>query len=219
MTSRIIILRHGITEGNKNRWFYGSTDLPLLEEGREELRRKRERGFYPGIPEDAGFFTTGLVRTDETLELVYGKHEPTYIPELQEMKFGEYECHNFDELKDDPVFTLWGYDEAGDVELPGGESRNQFVRRIMAGYHRLMALHNDRAEAAALKGREAVDVVVCHGGVIGSLMQEIFPGERSTMWDWIPEPGCGYIWTVEDGRPVKYALIGEIMESYIEETE
>ena len=219
MRSKIIVLRHGKTEGNKNRWFYGSTDLHLIDEGKKEILERRESGFYPEIPQNAGFFTTGLARTDETLALVYGKHESTHIEELQEMKFGEYECHNFDELKDDPVFSLWGYDEVGDVTLPGGESRNQFMRRIMAGYHRLMALHNDRAEAAALRAEEAVDVLICHGGVIAGIMQEIFPGERNSMWDWMPEPGCGYIWEIEDGRPVGHVLIGELTTSYIEDAE
>ena len=213
------MLRHGKTEGNKNRWFYGSTDLHLIDEGREEILDRKAEGFYPEIPQNAGFFTTGLTRTDETLELVYGTHEATHIEELQEMKFGEYECHSFDELKDDPVFSLWGYDEVGDVTLPGGESRNQFMRRIMAGYHRLMALHNDRAEAAALKAEEAVDVLICHGGVIAGIMQEIFPGEKNSMWEWMPEPGCGYIWEIEDGKPVGHILIGELTAYYIEEPE
>ena len=37
MESRIILIRHGITEGNKKRWFYGAADIPLSQEGREEL--------------------------------------------------------------------------------------------------------------------------------------------------------------------------------------
>lgn len=219
MESKIIVLRHGRTEGNLNRWFYGSADLHLAESGRNEILRKKEEGVFPEIPEDAGFFTTGLTRTYETLELIYGKQSPTHIEELQEMKFGDYECRSFEELKNDPVFTLWGYDETGDVALPNGESRNQFMRRIMAGYHRLMALHNDRAEAAALKGREAVDVLICHGGVISGMMQNIFPGERSSMWDWMPEPGSGYIWIIEDGKPAGHILIGETTTYYGREVE
>ncbi|MCR4669509.1 MAG: histidine phosphatase family protein [Clostridia bacterium] len=219
IVSRIIVLRHGRTEGNLNRWFYGSTDLHLAEEGRREILQKKEMGFYPGIPENAGFYTTGLIRTNETLELLYGKQSTASIEELQEMKFGEYECRCFDELKDDPVFALWGYDEMGDVALPGGESRNQFMRRIMAGYHRLMALHNDRALAASLRGEEAVDVLICHGGVIAGIMQQIFPGERQSMWDWMPEPGSGYIWTVKDGKPSEHILIGETTTYYIEDAE
>ena len=30
---KLTLLRHGITEGNRRRLYYGSTDLPLLSEG------------------------------------------------------------------------------------------------------------------------------------------------------------------------------------------
>ena len=33
MISCIHFIRHGITEGIQNRWYYGSTDMPLVEEG------------------------------------------------------------------------------------------------------------------------------------------------------------------------------------------
>ena len=217
MTSTLIVLRHGRTVGNTNRWFYGSADIPLSDEGREELLRKKEEGAFPEVPEDAGFFTTGLSRTEETLRLIWGEREPVRIEELQEMKFGEYECRCFDELKDDPVFARWGWDETGDIELPGGESRNRFMRRIMSGYQKLMALHDERARAAAEEGREATDVLICHGGVIAGIMQEIFPGEKENMWGWIPEPGSGYIWTVRDGKPAEHVLIGETTVYYTEE--
>ena len=37
MLSRIYLIRHGKTEGNRNHWYYGSTDLPLTEEGAGEI--------------------------------------------------------------------------------------------------------------------------------------------------------------------------------------
>ena len=39
MASKIYLIRHGITEGNQKKWFYGAADIPLADEGREELRR------------------------------------------------------------------------------------------------------------------------------------------------------------------------------------
>ena len=39
MKSYIHFIRHGVTEGNANRWFYGWADVNLLPEGVEELKR------------------------------------------------------------------------------------------------------------------------------------------------------------------------------------
>ena len=41
MSSKILFLRHGITEGNKNKWFYGALDLPLLDEGKAEITDRK----------------------------------------------------------------------------------------------------------------------------------------------------------------------------------
>ena len=38
MVSKIYLIRHGITEGNEKRWYYGGADLPLTEGGREALK-------------------------------------------------------------------------------------------------------------------------------------------------------------------------------------
>ena len=44
MVSKLIVIRHGITEGNEKRWFYGKTDLPLLEKGKETLLEYKRAG-------------------------------------------------------------------------------------------------------------------------------------------------------------------------------
>lgn len=184
------MIRHGITEGNKNRWFYGAADIPLAEEGRAQLGDLRDRDFYPAVPEDALYYTSGLVRTEETLRIIYGDRPHMVLPDLQEMNFGDYECRAFDGLDGDSVFMKWGYDEDGDIALPGGESRNEFTARVRRGLDELLALH-------IKNGRTSV--LVCHGGPISCIMQQLFPGSKGTMWDWMPEPGHGYILDF-DGR-------------------
>ena len=89
MESKILIIRHGITEGNKKKWFYGATDIGLCEEGVSELIEQRNSGFYPDIPEGAQFFTTGMKRTEETLEILFGDVEHGRITDMKEMNFGD----------------------------------------------------------------------------------------------------------------------------------
>ena len=47
MESRICLIRHGITEGNKNKLYYGFADIPLAEEGIYQLKELAAAGIYP----------------------------------------------------------------------------------------------------------------------------------------------------------------------------
>lgn len=48
MISRIYLIRHGITEGNQKKWFYGAADIPLAEEGLQDFRRPCGKGRLSG---------------------------------------------------------------------------------------------------------------------------------------------------------------------------
>ena len=65
---KLTLLRHGYTEGNRRRLYYGSTDLPLLPEGWEALAVLREQGGYPTA---ARYYTSGMLRTEQTLLALY----------------------------------------------------------------------------------------------------------------------------------------------------
>ena len=205
MESRIILLRHGLTEGNQRRWFYGGIDIPLTEEGRQQLKERREAGVYPPVPEDAQVFTSGLIRTEETLELTYGPRPHGRIPELREYRFGRFEARNYDELskaggRELEIFNRWAYDETGEVALPGGESRSEFRERSRQGVERLLEAHR----AYGKKRRESgmpVTLMVCHGGVISQMLLTMFGHLEGTMWDYIPAPGLGYVVSLTKGEP------------------
>ena len=48
MKTKICLIRHGITEGNQKRLYYGSSDIPLAEEGIEMLRSLSAQGNLSG---------------------------------------------------------------------------------------------------------------------------------------------------------------------------
>lgn len=219
MASKILFLRHGITEGNKNRWFYGGLNLHLLPEGIENLNQKKASGYYPEIPDNAQYFTTGLIRTEETLETLFGKKVHETIPELREMEFGEYEGRTFQDLENDPLFQNWTYDETGDVAFPGGETRNQFAQRIIRGKEILLGKHKLKELEVRHNGKDAFTVMICHGGVIASLIHDMFPGERESMWDWITEPGGGYLVEMGPHGPMTHKQLGDIIYYYPREDE
>lgn len=53
-------------------------------------------------------------------------------------------------------------------------------------------------------GKDAVSILVCHGGVIAASMEILFPQVQTTFWEWIPDPGHGYTVYFEESEPIKY---------------
>ena len=70
----------------------------------------------------------------------------------------------------------------------------------MAGFKDLRNRHALKELKMRHKEDEALSIVVCHGGTISAVMQDIFPGEKDNFYQWIPDPGHGYILTLEDGK-------------------
>ena len=95
MRSQIVLIRHGITEGNEQRMYYGSTNVSLSERGKHLLEKQRDEGLYP-TSEDAQYFTTGMLRTEQTLKIIYGEHEHGVIEDLRELDFGEFEMRTYE---------------------------------------------------------------------------------------------------------------------------
>ena len=176
--SVIYLIRHGRTDANRKRLYCGATDVPLDAEGVSELQSLRDKG---GYPPSYGLITitSGLKRAVQTFEVLFGKYPAAAVSGLREMDFGRFEMHSYDELKNDPDYQAWIKDETGDARCPGGESSNEFCRRVYAAFDALAAMEEDA-------------VVVCHGGVISRIMARLFPGEGRNFYEWQPPAGHGY---------------------------
>lgn len=183
---RIVLLRHGRTEGNERMLYYGSTDVPLSLGGREELHTLRAAGGYPDI---AGMrvYTSGMRRTEETLDILYGAVPHAAVPAMRELDFGDFEMHTYEELKDDPRFVAWCQGDNERNVTPGGESGEQADRRALAGFEELLRRGEDF-------------LLVCHAGPISAIMSRLFPRKEKNRFYWLPDNGRGYLLTLEDGK-------------------
>lgn len=178
-TRQLLLLRHGRTKANEEHLYCGSTDWPLSEEGRKCLMQKR--GVYGTDWES--FYTSGLIRTKETLEILFGEQRAAKEePDLREMDFGAFEGKFYEMLKDDPAYQDW---ISGDNErntCPGGESGEQMKERVLSALDRI--LHRNPAKRI---------VIVTHGGPIAAIMQQLFPEKNLNRYEWKPECGEGYL--------------------------
>ena len=175
---RLLLIRHGVTEGNEKRWYYGSTDLPLTEAGRAQLLAKKSAGVYPAL-DGARLIVTPLKRTQESAAILFPGAPFEVWTELREVDCGAFECRSYEEMKDEPAYQQWLADDWYATAPPGGESLAAAEVRMRAGLARLLALEGDAA-------------VVCHGGTIIVFMQALFPAVEKTQYEWQPKPGEGW---------------------------
>lgn len=176
----IHLIRHGKTTANEKRLYCGRTDLPLSESGAEEILLLKNQGIYPSADM---FFTSGLLRTEQTLDIIYGKVNKKVVPDIAEYKFGRFEMKSYEELKEQSDYQTWITDETGDFQCPDGESKKQFDNRVKKGYDRIInEIQQNKCDSA---------FVSCHGGVIACIMEYLFPNTQN-FYEWQPKPGHGY---------------------------
>lgn len=166
----IYLIRHGKTEANEKHLYCGSTDLPLSNAGREELQN-----IHYDV-NDVRFISSGMKRTNETLQILFGDVPYEMNSRLREVDFGIFEMHSYEQLKDTPEYQAW---LAGDNEAnipPNGESGLQIKERALAAFSEI----------------KENTCIITHGGVIAAIMTHLFPDENRNRYEWQPEPGRGY---------------------------
>ena len=189
----IHLIRHGKTLANEKNLYYGQTDLPLSENGAEELVLLKNQGIYPASADM--FFTSGLLRTEQTIDIIYGKVGRTRVPGIAEYNFGLFEMKSHDELKDREDYQAWLSDETDETECPGGESKNRFIRRVIEGYSSVLSKVINSGSVSAF--------VSCHGGTIVCVMEHLQP-DMNNFYNWLPQPGRGYTLIYAEGQFCKY---------------
>lgn len=171
---RLVLLRHGETEGQSSIRYYGSTDVALSHEGREQMRAARRL-----LPDEAFDFAIAspLQRSWQATRIVWPRGRLVLIDELAEIDFGEWEGLTADEIAsvNPPAYRHW-QERSDDFAFPGGEHRRAFRARVAAGLRRVEA-----------SGARSV-VGALHHGVIRTISEELC----GTKFDGPPIAlGCG----------------------------
>ena len=191
---KLHIIRHGYTAATEKHLYCGKTDLPLSESGTREIRNLKIHGIYPGAE---AFITSGMQRAEMTLDLIYGSVPRTALSGFAEYDFGDFEMRSYEELKEIPEYIDWMLDETGEISCPGGESRLGNSERVMDTFSTLLKnLEKSKPDAA----------LICHGGTISVIMDNLFGGERN-FYEWQPSPGRGYTITFEKDNSHTYQTI------------
>ncbi|RFA21228.1 histidine phosphatase family protein [Subtercola boreus] len=164
--THLALVRHGQTDWNLAKRIQGSTDIPLNDTGRAEARATAAE--LVGHHFDA-VLTSPLGRARETAGIIAAALDlpgPIAVAGLVERNYGEAEGLDYEELHSRfPEHTL----------VPGRESHRQVQERV----------HAALIEVAERRPGQSL-VVVCHGGVISSLVRFATDGARPRSDERIP---------------------------------
>ena len=154
---RLLLIRHGESEGNRDRVFTRTPEVPLTPTGRQQARATgeflRER-YAPTLLVSSPF--TRARQTAEIIGEVLGL-SPAIDDDLQERCYGEYAGLPYDTAR--PQFdpkAYWSW------RPPGGETLEEVAVRVGRALDRISSLAHHRDA-----------VVVSHGAVMMALWRHV----------------------------------------------
>lgn len=165
----LYFVRHGQTPANVKHQFAGVTDVPLDELGKRQAEQVAERFRHFEI--DA-IMSSPLQRAHYTAEQI-GKItglKPNVMDGLKEIDFGDVEMMTINQVLETypKLMPTLGDPRDTTMQWPNGESRHEFHSRVLASVNAILRTYVDKSVA-----------VVCHGGVISSVLSYLEDGPRN----------------------------------------
>lgn len=167
----LYFVRHGETEKNKNKCYYGSLDVALTEKGILQAEKVGE------ILKDINFskiYVSEKKRALKTAEILLKSKNCESITDarINERDFGEFEGKGYEELKQlyPNEWKAWCEDWKY-ISPPKGESCVQVYERVKSFMDDILKLGEDNI------------LVVTHGGIIRSVYCYILGGNIDYFWN------------------------------------
>lgn len=186
---KLILIRHGQTDMNKDQLYYGRLDVPINETGKEQAENTRKNLVELEIDYDK-IYSSPMKRAYETAEIVnYKNLEIEKDDELREMDFGIFEGLSYKEI-------IKKYPE---------EMEN--LKKDWKKYSYVTGENPFMLQKRALKFLEKIDknknnMVVTHWGIICTLLSFLFSIELEGYWKYQVKNGGIVIIEFTEGYPV-----------------
>ena len=173
--ARLVLVRHGVTDWNREGRWQGRLDPPLSEDGRAEARLVAAR--LAGDPElrPVRIVTSTLGRASQTAELIGQGVGVRVEPDdrLVEIGAGEWEGRTHADLEatDGDRYRAWR-SQASDARPPGGEALEDAIGRVR---DLLTEVRDGPGPWPTL--------LVSHGGILRVLANLLFDLPGAWMWN------------------------------------
>lgn len=185
---KLYLVRHGETELNVKKVYYGSTDCDLTEKGKEQAVSLKTA--FASVPLDL-VLGSPLKRAKTTVDLILGEKEVPRLEDgrLKELDFGGWEGKSYTELQGDPLYEQWCR-EWKTTCPPRGECFLDLAHRVRSFYGDLLKREEERV------------LIVAHHAVLQQLMACLLEAEPESCWHYAFEQGTYTVFEIRDGFAV-----------------
>ena len=185
---KLYLVRHGETELNVKKVYYGSTDCELTEKGKEQAVSLKTA--FASVPLDL-VLESPLKRAKTTVDLILGEKEVPRLEDdrLKELDFGGWEGKSYTELQGDPLYEQWCR-EWKTTCPPRGECFLDLAQRVRSFYGDLLKREEERV------------LIVAHHAVLQQLMACLLEAEPESCWHYAFEQGTYTVFEIRDGFAV-----------------
>ena len=151
-----LFIRHGKTQGNRERRYIGNLNEPLCCEG---IREIEDLACGNTLPPIMTVMSGSALRCRQTAEILFPDYKYTTCT-LVEIDFGVFKGKNADDLLADKDYEAWLETNCmGDI--PGGDSVVEFKKRCCETFKQIAETSNPGTTA-----------LVIHGGNIMAILEQ-----------------------------------------------
>ncbi|MBD0336889.1 MAG: histidine phosphatase family protein [Cyanobacteria bacterium Co-bin13] len=168
---RLLLVRHGETEWNRQKRFQGQIDVPLNDNGRAQGEKAAE--FLKSIAIDAAY-SSFMARPKETAEIILQHHSHLsleLVETLQEISHGEWEGKFEADIEAGyPGMLQQWQDSPETVQMPAGENLQQVWDRAIAAWNQIVAAHSgfETPQTVLVVAHDAINkAILCHVAGLG----------------------------------------------------
>lgn len=158
---RIILIRHGQTEWNREERFRGHVDIDVDETGLRQAEAAAQRVTQWEV---AAVYSSPLRRAMTTARIIADRLALPVVPleGISDMNFGVWQGLSVGEVKDryPDLFDLWRYSPHR-LEIPQGECLEDVQKRAVATIDDLATRHEGET-VAVVTHRVVCKVLLCH---------------------------------------------------------
>lgn len=199
--TRLLLVRHGETDWNRQTRFQGGIDVPLNDNGRQQAQKAAQ--FLQDVPLDFAF-SSPMLRPKETAEIIL-QHHPAIQLELldglREISHGLWEGKLETEIEQTYPGELHRWRTVPDeVQMPEGENLHQVWERSQAAWQSILA---------AVDNQSKTGLVVAHDATNKALLCQILGLDPQHFWNF--RQGNGAVSVIDypqggDSLPVLQAM-------------
>ncbi|BAZ17683.1 phosphoglycerate mutase [Calothrix sp. NIES-4071] len=199
---RLLLVRHGETEWNRQGRFQGQIDVPLNDNGR--IQAKQAADFLKEVKIDFAV-TSPMARPKETAEIILQSHPNVklkYNTDLREISHGLWEGKFEKEIEQEYPGELerWRTIPA-EVQMPEGENLQEVSERSSAAWQSI--IHE------ALSEERSIGLIVAHDATNKTLLCHILGLSSESFWNF--RQGNGAVSVIDypsglNGQPVLQAM-------------